>query len=130
MSGVVVQFLGSLAAIVAIVLVAWLLGFKQAARLTSEAEARELFRLAPGGFEPVAIDLDVKGRAAIARDQTGRIAVLAPHGNHFVFRLLAAESSIMARGDSLTIECLPELRLSLGDSAGVWANTDSGDNMG
>jgi hypothetical protein len=130
MPSALMQFLASLAAIFAIVVAAWLLGFRQGARLSSEAEARELFRLAPGGFEPVEMNLDADRRAAIARDRAGRIAVLAPHGDQFVFRLLAPESPILAQGDSLTIGSMPDLRLTLGDSAGVWANTDSDDNKG
>ena len=86
MDGAVPQFLGSVLAVAALVALTYILGFRQAGKLESEAEARELFRLAPGGFEPEELGLDSDGGAAIARDEQGRIAVLVPHGNQFVVR--------------------------------------------
>ena len=126
----VVQFLASLAAVLAIVAIAWLLGSRDGARLSDKEEARELFGLAPGGFEPDDVALDANGAAAIARDADGRLAMLVPHGNQFVFRLLPPGTLICAEGDSLTIGNRPEARITIGESARDWANTDSGDNSG
>lgn len=130
MPGALPQLLGSLVAVVAIVAVTWALGFRRAARIESHDEARELFSLAPGGFEPEAIALDKQGRAAIARDRQGRVAVLVPHGNQFVFCLLAPGSPISAEGGVLAIHALPAVKIEPDDDAQVWANTDSGDNSG
>lgn len=128
MAGQALQFLGSLAAVLVIVAVTFLIGFRQAARLASEDEAYELFRLAPGGFEPVEIGFDKNGASAIARDDRGRLAVLVPHGNQFVFRLLAPGSKISAHGGELKFEGLPGVRVTLGENASDWASTDIGDN--
>ncbi len=130
MPAAVLQFVGSLAAVVAIVTVAWLLGSRKSANLSDEEEARELFRLAPGGFEPVEIALDTEGAAAIARDADGRLAMLVPHGNQFVFRLVPPDTPIRVEGDSVTPGNRPFLRITIGESARDWANTDSGDNNG
>lgn len=128
MPAALLQFLGSLAAVAAIVALAWLVGSRQGAHLSDEKEARELFRLAPGGFEPVDLAVDTQGGAAIARDADGRLAILMPHGNQFVFRLLPPGIAIEAKGDSLVIACLPGMRITIGEGVGVWATADSGDN--
>lgn len=124
------QFVGSLAAVAAIVGIAWLLGSRQSARLSGEEEARELFSLAPGGFEPAEIAMDNEGRTAIARDADKRLAVLVPHGNQFVVRLVPPNSSIHLEGDSLSISSVPGLRITLEQGARDWANTDNDDNNG
>lgn len=124
MSDQLLQFIGSLAAVTALVVATWLLGFRQSATLSSADEARDLFRLAPGGFEPFRIGLDVQGRAAIAADSAGRKAVLVPHGNQFVFRPVTPESPVDAGDGRITIPGLPNVRLELGEDAGSWATTD------
>jgi len=126
MNGQLLQFVGSLAAVTALVVVTWLLGFRQPATLSSEAEARDLFRLAPGGFEPIRLGLDAQGRSAIAADEAGRKAVLVPHGNQFVFRQLSPASRIDAVDGRITIAGLPNLALELGEEAKRWATTDIG----
>lgn len=122
------QFLGSLAAILALVLITFLIGFRQAARLSSPEEARDLFRLAPGGFEPVKIGVDENGAAAVARDAEGRVAALVPHGDQFVFRLLAPGTRITHHHGVLEFEGLPGVTIALGAQASDWAFTDSDDN--
>lgn len=125
MTGELAQFAASLGAVAALVVMVHLLGFSSGATLGSEAEARDLFRLAPGGFEPVVVALDREGRGAIGRDRQGRIAVLVPHGRQFVARVLLPTARLGASNDALTIECTSIARqaitLRLGDSAGVWA---------
>ena len=124
MDSQLLQFLGSLAAITALVALTYLLGFRSPARLESAEEARELLRLAPGGFEPVELALDAGGAAAIARDVDGRLAVLVPHGNQFVARYLDSAASIEAGGGQLVIAELPGETIALGDRAEDWATTD------
>ncbi len=126
----VMQFVGSLAAVAAIVGIAWLLGSRQRAQLSGEKEARELFSLAPGGFEPAEIAMDKEGRAAIARDADKRLAVLVPHGTRFVVRMVPSNTSIQREGDSLSISSVPGLRITLERGARHWANTDNDDNNG
>lgn len=124
MDGQLLQFLGSLAAISALVALTYLLGFRGTARLESEDEARELLRLAPGGFEPCEIGLDAAGAAAIARDAKGKLAVLVPHGNQFVVRRLDPAPVIEARDGQLVIAGLPQVQIMLGDRARDWDTTD------
>jgi len=130
MSGELIQFVGSLIAVSALVALTYLLGFRSSARLESEDEARELLRLAPGGFEPVEIALDANGAAAIARDVLGGLAVLVPHGNQFVVRHLDPQAHIEAREGRLVITGLPSAKIVLGDRARDWATTDIGANSG
>ncbi|QZH76350.1 MAG: hypothetical protein JY451_07395 [Erythrobacter sp.] len=125
MTGQVAQFTASLGAVVALVLLVHFLGFSKGGLLGSEAEAREMLRLAPGGFEPIALALDSEGSGAIARDRDGRIALLAPHGGQFVARVLLPSARLSASDGRLTIVCknigLSAFTLRLGDSAGDWA---------
>lgn len=124
MGGQLALFLGSLAAILALVALTYLLGFDGTARLHSEQEARALLQLAPGGFEPSEIGLDADGASAIARDRQGRLAVLVPHGNRFVVRLLAPQTKVAAHDGKLIIDGLPKVKIALGDCAKDWATTD------
>lgn len=123
MQGLLLQFVGSLAAIIAVVLLAHKLGFSRRAKLTSEDEALALFRLAPGGFEPIAIALDEDGRAAIARDARNRLAVLLPHGSHFVAMRVEQDVDLVADGDILHVQAehIPAQALKLGPIAQDWA---------
>ena len=130
MDGQLLQFLGSLAAVSALVALTYFMGFRNSARLESEAEARELFRLAPGGFEPVAVALDAAGASAIARNAKGLRAVLVPHGNRFVVRHLDPATAITASDGQLVIEGLPRVTITLGQNAGDWATTDIAANSG
>ncbi len=130
MGGETVQFLGALAAVVALVAITYVLGFRLSGRISSIEEAAELFRLAPGGFEPASIALDEKGEAAIARDGVGRIALLIQHGSQFVVRELPDGTPIRAVEGRLEIEPVPAARLRIGDDAGDWATTDIDANSG
>ena len=114
------QFLASLIAVLLLVLLTWFLGFRQPAKLESESEAQELFRLAPGGFEPVSLAIDTDGAAAIARDRDGQVALLVPHGHHFAVRPLRPGAQIIAQEGSLRIAEMQKLQLHLGESAGDW----------
>ncbi|MEL1251679.1 hypothetical protein [Aurantiacibacter gilvus] len=129
MDSELLQLGGSLVAVLLLVGLTWLLGFRQQARLESPEEAAELIRLAPGGFEPVAVALDAKGRAAIARDRQGRLLVLVPHGNHFVARPLPEDCRPANQDGTLHISCEGRpLTLALGPAAGDWTTADSAVN--
>lgn len=125
MNGQLLQFAGSLAAIAAVIALTHFLGFSRTGRVAEKAEARALFALAPGGFEPAALLLDQEGHGAIARDGAGRLAVLVPHGGQFVARLLEAEARITAADGRLLIESRQlggkQIALSLDESARDWA---------
>lgn len=122
------QLGGSLLAVLALVLLTWMLGFRQVARLESEDEARELMRLAPGGFEPVTIALDRHGSGAIGRDAQGRLLILWPHGSQFVARALEPGESLQAEDGMLHIVGARRIALDLGELAEDWTVADSAVN--
>ena len=88
------QFLGSLAAILAI---AWLvrrMGLGGELRIRDEDHARELADEQVHGFAPVEIAIDRAGAGAIMRDAEGRVLVLRRHGAHFAGRILTGRAVI------------------------------------
>ncbi len=126
MADFLVQFGASLAAVAALVVLAHFLGFSRGGRITSADEARAMLRLAPGGFEALELELDQDGQGAIARDCRGRIALLLPHGGHFVARILPPDSHRTVSGGVLVLArgaALPRaIALRLGKSAADWAS--------
>lgn len=124
MDSQLLQFAGSLAAIAAVIALTHFLGFSRAGRIGDQAEARALFALAPGGFEPALLSLDERGRGAIARDGAGRLAVLVPHGGQFVVRVLEPGARLTAKDGKLVIEARElgskSVTLRLSDDAQNW----------
>ena len=107
MTGQLLQLAASLAAILALVAFAHFLGFSRSSRLESEANAKELLRLAVGGFEPKNMLLDAEGEGALGRDAQGRLAVLKPHGNQFVARPLTRSAILVLDNGKLQITDAP-----------------------
>lgn len=98
------QFLGSLAAILALAGLAWWLKLGPAPRLADEDAARAAADEAVSGFIPTDIGLDREGRGALMRDAEGRVLLLRPHGVHFAARLLTPLASATIEGDALVID--------------------------
>ncbi len=87
MSFAVMQFGLSLLAVIGLCAAVHLAGFSQPAMLASEAEARALARLAPGGFAPAHVAMDQHGRAALlgeAGEGARGLLLLRPLGGRFV----------------------------------------------
>lgn len=124
MASDLVQIGISVVAVSALVALTWLLGFRQEACLASAEEARELLRLAPGGFEPVAIALDADGKGAIARDAAGGVMVLLPHGNQFVARPVEPRAQLIVDRGQLRGKAGRTFSLNLGDEAAGWTSAD------
>ena len=82
------QFVGSLVAILALAGIAHALKLGREPKLENEDEVRRMAGEAVEGFAAVAIARDRQGRGAILRDGAGRLLVLKPHGNFFASRLL------------------------------------------
>ncbi|SMQ69251.1 hypothetical protein SAMN06297468_1467 [Altererythrobacter xiamenensis] len=99
-----VQFLGSLIAILALAGIALWLKLGPTPRLSDEDEARAAADEAVSGFEPVEIGLDREGRGALLRDAEGRILLLRPHGTHFAGRLLSPDARMATEGDVLLVD--------------------------
>lgn len=103
MNGSILQYAGSLIAVIAIVAIAYWLRLGGEPEIADEAEARELADNAICGFDAVEVALDRSGRSALLRERDGRIMLLAPHGNHFVARLLNSASTARLHDNRLEI---------------------------
>lgn len=117
------QFLGSLAAILVLAAIAWRLKLGPEPRLDDEIAARRAADEAVSGFEPVAIGLDNEGRGALLRDIGGRILLLRPHGTHFAGRLLSDRADARIEDGVLLVDTVEKrygsARLELAD-ASAW----------
>jgi len=115
------EFAGSFAAVALLVLAVHLAGFSRQARLHSEDEARELARLAPGGFDVAQIALDRDGGAALALSSDGRLLLLRPHGAQFV-AVPVSPAAVRREGEVLRVEPAgaPAIALRLGPDAAGW----------
>ncbi|WP_247717894.1 hypothetical protein [Qipengyuania proteolytica] len=99
-----IQFLGSLFAILALAALARWLKLGPEPRLESDEAAREAADEAISGFVPLRIGRDRDGRGALLSDSTGRVLLLRPHGTMFAGRLLTARASAHIELDVLVID--------------------------
>ena len=100
----VLQFLGSLAAILVLGGIAWGLKLGPEPSLRDEDDARHAAREAIDGFEPVHLSLDLDGRGALLQDARGNILLLRPHGTHFAGRILTTAAAAVLDGEVLRID--------------------------
>jgi hypothetical protein len=98
------QFVGSLVAILALAGLAYALKLGGASRLASEDDARAAANEAVDGFAAVTLAIDKDGNGAILRDAAGQVLILKPHGNKLAGRLLTANSFAQAREGALVID--------------------------
>ena len=103
-NGFLLQFAGSLIAIVALAGLVVALKLGGAPSLDSDEEARAVARSLERGFVPCAVARDADGKAALLRDATGRILLVRRHGGHFVSRILTARAHAQLQGDALYVE--------------------------
>jgi hypothetical protein len=82
----VLQTAGSLVAILALAGLAWWMKLGGTPALDSEDAVRRAAGEVEDGFAPV--DAACDGKAALARDDAGRIMVIKRHGNRFAGRIL------------------------------------------
>ena len=123
----VLQFGGSL---VAILLLAWLarrLGLGGDPRLRDPDEARRLAGEALCGFEAQDVVLDRAGIGALLRDSAGRVMLLRRHGGRWAARLLDSHAEVRLDRTFLTIStndvAFGAITLDLGDQAQTWASS-------
>ena len=113
------QFLGSLAAILVLAALAWRLKLGPAPTLDTDEAAARAADEAVSGFDPVEIGRDAEGGGALLRDARGRILLLRPHGSHFAGRLLTSRASAWVDDKSLVVDTQEKrygsARLSLED---------------
>ena len=117
------QFLGSLAAILVLAGIAWGLKLGPERKLESEDEARRAAGEAVDGFDAIDLSLDREGRGALLADAEGHVLLLRPHGTHFAGRILTPAASATIEGDTLIIDTAEKrygaARLAL-DDAPAW----------
>lgn len=125
MSAQLLQFGGSLIAILALAWVAHRLGLGGDTRIKDEAHLRALAEQALYGFDPVDIAIDRAGMSALARDAGGQVMVLRRHGAHFASRLLDSHAQTRLDRNFLVVGTgdrrFGEVTLDLGDQAQAWA---------
>lgn len=125
MSAQLLQFGGSLIAILALAWLARRLGLGGDARIRDEAHLRELAEEALCGFDPVDVAIDRAGLGALARDAQGRVMLLRRHGAHFAGRLLDSHLHVRLDRNLLALgtgeKRFGTITLDLGDEAPAWA---------
>lgn len=91
-------------AVLLLVLVAGVLGFRGSPRLRDAVEAAELADSVCGGFTAQTVLFDSDRRAALLYDQAGRRVLVFPHGAHFIAREIASGSLQEVEDDSLLVQ--------------------------
>lgn len=119
------QFGGSLLAILVLAWLAHRLRLGGDARIGSDDDARRLADEAVCGFDAREIAIDRDGLGALLRDGEGRVLLLRRHGAHFAARLLDTQTSARVDDRGLTL-ATPDRRfgnvtLDLGGQAREWA---------
>ena len=121
------QFAGSLAAILMLAAIAWKLRLGGDARLHDADQARALAEDALCGFDAVEIAIDRAGMAALLRDGAGRVMLIRRHGAHWAARLLDSSAHARLDRNRLTVASgetrFGSVTLDLGDQAQVWADS-------
>jgi hypothetical protein len=125
MTGKLIQFGGSLVAILVLAWIALKLGLGGEPRIRDEGHLRELAEDALCGFDPVEIAIATDGQAALARDGEDRVMLLRRHGAHFASRLLDSAARVKRDGSVLLVASsdrrFGEARLELRENASAWA---------
>ena len=89
----ILQFGGSLVAILALAGIAYWMKLGGSPRIADEQDAIRLANEVAYGFEPLEIDLDTDGAGAVLLGKDGRIMVIKPHGSLFAGRILSNNAS-------------------------------------
>ena len=127
----ILQFAGSL---VAILLLAWLakaMRLGPARPLTNRSEIVAAAHEAQDGFLASRIACDSNGKAALAQDRDGRIMLLKSHGSHVAARMLDHRASAVADAALLKVDSGEKrfgvIALSLSEEeAHAWAEAIAG----
>ena len=119
------QFGGSLIAILALAGLAWLLKLGGKPQLTSEADVAMAASEVEDSFATQRSSISRGGDAALVRDASGRIMVIKRHGNKFAGRVLGPSAAAREQVDALVVDHddnrFGSVRLSLTD-ASYWAD--------
>ncbi len=88
MNAAIMQFLGSLVAILALAGIAYWLKLGRIDPIRNADHARLLADGISSGFDPLRVSLDDSRYGAILSDSSGQIMVMRRHGAHFAGRIL------------------------------------------
>lgn len=125
MDGQALQLIGSLAAILVLAGIAWMLKLGRCTRIESAQHAMALAHDADSGFDAVDAAVSRDGACAIMADAAGRIMVLRSHGAQFAGRVLEPGTATRIDGESLTVTPADQrygpVTLDLGEHAQAWA---------
>lgn len=113
-----------MALVLIITTIAYLLGFRKTSTLADNEAAALVVQQSLIGFKPGDVTLSADHRAALVRAVDGRIALVRPHGDRWVARILDGAQTQLA-GQSLTIRLgepmFSPVALALGVDAARWA---------
>lgn len=119
------QFGGSLIAILVLAGLAVLLKLGGRPALKDEAAAMQAATEVEDGFDAQRVSISRDGSSALARDEAGRVMVIKRHGNKFAGRILTSLASAREEVDALIVDAgearFGKVRLSLND-ASYWAD--------
>ncbi len=119
------QFGGSLLAILVLAGLAVMLKLGGKAAMQDEAGVARAASEVEEGFEPARTSISRAGEAALARDAAGRIMLIKRHGNKFAGRILTPAARVREEVDGIVVDPgetqFGAVRLSLEDAA-YWAD--------
>ncbi|MEP1423183.1 MAG: hypothetical protein ABJK59_15570 [Erythrobacter sp.] len=119
------QFLVSLTAILALYGLARMLGFGSKPKLVDEASVRFKAGEVEDGFVAERIAISKPGDTALARDANAQIMVIKRHGNRFAGRILSDQTLVREEVDAIIVDCgdtqFGSVRLSL-DQPSIWVD--------
>lgn len=95
--------LGSVAAVLILAGIAWLLKLGTSPQIASEEAAAQHAREAHSGFRPKEVALDRDGRAALVLGEGGETILLRPHGAQITARFFPTPPAATQVGTTLTI---------------------------
>ena len=104
--------------------IAYLLGFRKTPTLADSQAAALIVQQSLIGFKPSDAILSADHRAALVNAADGRIALVRPHGDRWVARIVDGAQTQLS-GESLTIRLdepmFSPVSLALGGNAAHWA---------
>lgn len=119
------QFLVSLAAILALFALARALKLGKKTRLVDEEFVKGAASDVQDGFAAERIAISRGGEAALARDASGNLMVIKQHGNQFAGRVLTSASRVDEVVDGIVVDCgdarFGKVRLSI-ENPGAWVD--------
>lgn len=119
------QFLVSLAAILALFVLACGLKLGRKTRLIEDESVRDAASEVQDGFLAERIAISRGGEAALARDGSGQVMVIKQHGNRFAGRVLTSAARVDEVVDAIVIDCgdarFGKVRLSI-ENPGAWVD--------